>query len=358
MKFKLLVATMLMFSSAVFISCSDDDTYGNWIAKSAFEALPRTEAVSFSIANIGYYGLGVNDETYFNDFWQYDPELDLWTQLGDFPGVARAYCVSTNSDTKGYMGLGYDGSDDRNDFWEYDPQSDTWTQLIDFGQVSESDATLLKKREELVRREATAFSIGDYVYVGTGANNYNATGSTKTARVDNKDFYKYSITNKTWTSIGFAGDKRRCATTVVLDGRAYVISGLTSSGTTLNDFWSFDPVTEAWTELDKLNDEFSGDEEGKIQRSNAVAFTLGGKVYLAGGARSGSSMSTIYEWNPATRLWRDKNAIEVKGQTWASQGAGCFVLNQEAYILCGNSGTKYYDYLVKFDPYADEDSDD
>jgi N-acetylneuraminic acid mutarotase len=330
MKFKTFIVWAFVVS-AIFTSCKDDEieTIGNWKIKAYFNGLNRTEGTSFGIGDIGYFGLGKDADTYFTDFWKYDPNSNTWTQLSDFPGTPRAFNFSVNTESKGYMGLGYDGTNDLNDFWEYNPANDTWTKLPDFKDQ---------------RRDVVAFAIGNDIYVGTG--------STNRGKVDQNDFYKYS--NGQWTSIaGLSGQKRRSSVAATLSGKGYIIGGLTSSGANLDDFWSYDPASNTWTQLDKLTNEDTGNADGKIQRYNAVAFVVDSKIYIATGTTSSGAVSSVYEWNPSNKKWTEKTNLESD----ARQGANAFVLNNSAYIMCGNNSYYFYD-LWMFEPNKEKVTDD
>jgi hypothetical protein len=51
-----------------------------WTQKANIGAVGRDGAVGFSIGNKGYIGTGSNGTTYLNDFWEYDPETNVWIQ--------------------------------------------------------------------------------------------------------------------------------------------------------------------------------------------------------------------------------------------------------------------------------------
>src|SRR5438128_1515649 len=72
------------------------------------------------------------------DFWRYDPLTNVWTQIADFGGEPRAAAVGFTIGSKGYMGTGQNFCNCGpgalfNDFWEYDPSANAWTQKRDFG---------------------------------------------------------------------------------------------------------------------------------------------------------------------------------------------------------------------------------
>lgn len=117
---------------------------------------PRMGGISqgsaFTIGSKAYVGLGYADPThggvpfgYMKDFYEYDFETDQWEQLSDFPGGERKYAIGFSMNGKGYIGLGFcyksgEGSIYYRDFWEYDPSIDSWTQLTDFPGEGRMDA--------------------------------------------------------------------------------------------------------------------------------------------------------------------------------------------------------------------------
>ena len=108
------------------ISLSSFAQSPGWVQKQSLyiSALPRTEAVGFSIGNKGYIGLGAGNYgsdnligavTFNNDFWEFDPVTNVWTQKASYPGAGTLGSVGFSIGTKGYNGTG----SGTNDFWEY-----------------------------------------------------------------------------------------------------------------------------------------------------------------------------------------------------------------------------------------------
>jgi N-acetylneuraminic acid mutarotase len=89
-----------------------------------------------------------------NDFWEYDPDADSWTQKADFGGAERSSAVGFSIGSKGYLGTGFATDGNKRDFWEYDPVANTWTQKANFGGTK--------------RTLAVGFSIGTKGYIGLG----------------------------------------------------------------------------------------------------------------------------------------------------------------------------------------------
>lgn len=108
-----------------------------WSEKDDLPGPSRHHPFYFGIDGIAYVGLGhgnsVNGNlSIYNDFYQFDPATDEWTQLNDFPGEARVAGTQFDYNGKGYV-LSGDGDDhsfmEEGEFWEYETQTDEWTQL-------------------------------------------------------------------------------------------------------------------------------------------------------------------------------------------------------------------------------------
>ena len=97
-------------------------TTDSWAVRATFPGPVTGGSASFSINGNGYIACGgyigwlseLVPET-----WEYDPALNVWTQLVDFPGMARRFTHGFAIGDKGYMGIGTNGTNFR-DFWEFD----------------------------------------------------------------------------------------------------------------------------------------------------------------------------------------------------------------------------------------------
>ena len=328
--------TLLIASTALFQfgcgSSSDPDLVGNWYKKDvpSFGGIPRYGAVSFMINNKGYIGTGYTRESVprVKDFWQYDADGKIWSQVAEFTGAARNDAVSFVAGGKAYVGTGYDGvttvdNGYKKDFWQYDPTTNKWKAVADFAGVP--------------RQYASAFSIGDKGYVGLG---YNASGVYQ-------DFYEYNVASNTWSERAtFTGGKRRGANAFTLGGIAYVGFGQNNSSVNTKDLYQFDPAGNsgkgAWTKLEDTNDELT---------ARAFGFTLiiNEKAYIIGG----SGASDVWEYTPGTNTWVSVTAFEGGSRSY---GSG-FTIGNIGYFGTGVSGTNLDDFWA-FDPTAVVNADD
>lgn len=318
--------------------CSKDtsstDVTGDWAVSFEYEGVGRTDAVSFTIGDLVYVGLGYNGTDRLNDFWAFQKTSGTWKRVAAFPGEARNSAVAFTINGIGYVGTGFNGTDKLSDFWSYNPSSDSWTKVADLAAFGGT-----------ARYGAVGFSIGNKGYIATGYDgNYL------------KDLWEYDpATNKWQQKASLAGSKRTDAVAFVYNNKAYLVTGV-NNGSYLTDFYSYDPSADTWTRLRNINssdDDASYDDDygSNIMRSNAAVFVLSNKAYLCCGERSGA-IGTVWEYNIDNDLWTQKTSFEGA----ARQGAIGFSVSGAGYITTGTSGSSWYDDLWQFYPDVDQNS--
>ncbi|MCB0630525.1 MAG: hypothetical protein R2824_29315 [Saprospiraceae bacterium] len=313
-------------------ACQDDDDsdlIGNWIRRSDFEGVPRSNAVSFTIGNLAFVGLGFDGDDDLKDFWQYDPEQDFWTRKDTFPGLARRAAVAFAIDGKGYVGTGYNSELDQElkDFWEFDPDAaagQQWTQISDFPGTA--------------RYNAVAFELQGLGYVGTGFDNNWL-----------KDFYAYDPATLQWTQIvSLGGSKVQNGIAFTIDDKAYVGTGQ-NNGASVFEFWEYDPAATNWTRKLDIDE----DDDYTIARQGAVAFTLNGMGYITTG-NNGSNISTVWEYLPTQDSWMERTEFEGTSR----QDAVGFTVNGRCFVTTGRNSSIRLDDLWEFIPTEAYNEDD
>jgi N-acetylneuraminic acid mutarotase len=289
-----------------------DPSNNAWTQKANFAGGQRTQAVGFNIGIKGYVGTGIdNSNNHKNDFWEYDPIANTWTQKANFAGSARYFAIGFGIGTKGYLGTGSGtvSPNTYNDFWEYDPPTNTWTQKASFVGTS--------------RYGAVGFSILNKGYVCTGSNN----GTSGTFN----DTWEYDATLNSWTQkAAFSGNARFAASAFVISNRAFIGTGLDNTGNYSNDFWEYNQSNNTWTQ--RLN--FVGSA-----RQAAVAFAIGGKGYLGTGYSNTSPnfMSDLWEYNPINLFnWSTGSTL----QSLPLSNSGNYSLTVTSVLGCSSSAVQ------------------
>jgi N-acetylneuraminic acid mutarotase len=321
--------TILLLSviSSIILSCgkgsSSTTVIGNWVSKSDFDGVARSEAVSFVINDTAYIGTGFDGTNRLSDLWEYDAVKNFWIQKADLPAPGRSSAIAFAVAGKGYVGTGFDGINKLKDMWQYDPVANSWAQKGDFAGSA--------------RYDAVAFAIMDKGYVSTGFDgNYL------------KDFWQYDPLDDSWTlEPGFGGSKRMAAVAFVYNNKGYIVTG-TNNGTAVNDFWEYDPSTPAWNQkrqIANISTDTYDDNYTDIIRSNAVAFIIGDKAYLTTG-ENGSLLSSTWEYDFVNDVWTSKQAFEGAART----GAVAFTTSIGGFVVTGRSSTNPFDDLRQFFP--------
>ena len=331
----IMIATITSISSCSSEDNSGDTEVGNWVITTPFKGSRRSGAISFTIDGKAYVGLGYSGDDYLIDFYEYDIALGFWKTKTPFPGTPRERAVAFSIGSKGYIGLGFNREEDKEelgDFWEYDATTDAWTKLSDFGGTA--------------RYNAVGFALGEKGYVGTGNDGSNYNG----------DFWEYDPGSDEWQEIiSYPGQKREEAAVFILEGTAYLCTGR-NNGVTNADFWQFDPEGKTWTNRapDTDADEYD-DFSSAVRRSNAVAFTIGGKAFIATGiSASGAIDNTVWQFDPIDESWTKKTSFEGSARSQAV----AFVLDERAFVGTGQSGSSRFDDVWEFLPDDEYDEGD
>ncbi|MDX2362200.1 MAG: T9SS type A sorting domain-containing protein [Crocinitomicaceae bacterium] len=285
------------------------DAAPQWIQRADFAAVGRHRTTSLSIGNKGYIGLGhyngSGSETYFSDWWEYDPATNSWTQKVDYPGNngnGELGAHGVGLEVVGYVGLG-----ELNDYslYKYDPVTNTWTLMTN----APTGGTF---------QDSGDFTIGHKAYF---------------TRLNTTELWEYDADLDIWTAknplpfnayYSFSGFS--------INGKGYM--KVSNSSITLNEFWEYDPVTDTW--LQKTP--FPG-----YARLSSISFVQDNKGYIICGYGPGAFSdltSEVWQYTPATDTWfqyPDFPGTKRRYSTGLSIGGRC-------YLGTGTNGTNFNDF--------------
>ncbi|MGN0047577.1 MAG: Kelch repeat-containing protein [Bacteroides sp.] len=208
------------------------------------------------------------------------------------------------------------------------------------GSCSDDDETrgVWYRRSDLdgpARCYASAFTIGDQGYLCCGMRE-----STKSYL---KDLWCYDIYGDYWTQCADMPDNasvRHSAASFALDGKGYVTTGaIKDEPKYLADTWEYNPQTNTWTQKD--------DFAGGI-RYGALGFAIKGYGYVGTGRDSDNYLKDFYRFDPSAPSGSQWTVVNGFGGFKRYYGTS-FVINDEAYILCGLQGSNCPEDFYKFD---------
>ena len=292
---------LMLLTSGMFAMAQD-----SWVQKADFGGAGRFYAAGFGIANKIYIGTGYTQSYYHygysDDFWEYDPASDVWTQKAHFYGEGRCYATAFSIGDKGYMGTG--------EYWNGGGN----VYFKDFYEYDPIENRWIPKAAfpGEVRSQAIGFTANGKGYIGLGTSN--------TGMKD--DIWEYNPGTNQWIQATvFPGSKRTGCFAFSLDNKAYI--GLGWNGTLTSDIWQYDPAVNTWQQ--KSN--FPG--EGRI---DPVSFSIGERAYMGTGFSS-TEINDFWEYNPASDQWAMLSAFPGNPR----DGAVGLSLNGHGYLGTGNN---------------------
>lgn len=227
-----------------------------WIQMADYPGGSKYAHISFVIDSMAYVGFGGNQSGALNtQFWAYNMNSDEWTQIASFPGDGRVYPSAMTINSKGYVGGGvkFEGGNAvyLSDFWEYDPVLDTWTQKADFSGG--------------VRAGAIAFGAVGKGYMGYG----------ESSDFYHWDLYEYSPSGDSWTLLPDVPSTSIAFGSVVTVGnKAYILGGEYQHMVFTSDVWEYDITGDSWVQITSFPDS---------PRNNAISFVLQDEIYYGTG---------------------------------------------------------------------------
>ena len=360
---------LMLLVAGVIVACGSDpeeELLGDWQRRAIFPEGERSHTAYFVIGDKGYVCCGSNGGRGYlqlgrKEVYVFDHTTTggsgSWRQLSDFPGARRQQAVGFSANGFGYIGTGWDGDQTvMSDFWRYNTATDTW----------DSIAPLPAK----ARRGAIAFSLTvggkEYGYVGTGFSDYP----------DNwylQDFWQFDPDGTTvgkngeqlhgrWTPVQeYGGAKRGGSVVFVIDNKAYICTGINSSGSP-SDFWVFDPNGEnLWAKKRPINDsnqdEDYDDDYKALPRSYGMAFTAPVEGKMRGHIALGSGNFTVWEYDHDADLWTQRTSFYNYRTTQSRTGSIAFSFpnTERAFVGLGLAGTTaYMDDLWEFIPMVED----
>lgn len=300
------------------LGSSDSYGQGQWIKKESFPGPARHRSTGFSIGNKGYVGGGhINSGTLitYDDYWEYDPASDAWTQIADYGGGQRYHSVAFTLDGAAYVGTGENGTFEyTSDFWKYVPLVNTWFPVADLPGNP--------------RRASSSFIVDGIAYVGLGQ---SETGYET-------DFYRFDPAANSWTPVAsFVGSPRSGAVSFAYGEFGYIATGH-EVGAATNDFYSYHPSSDTWTQLTDVD---------TTLRQDATGFTLNDKGYvLTGNNEMGTdSYKDVWEYDFVDGTWTRISDFPGSARRYFVS----FVIGNKEYCCGGTDGTNLKD-LWQFDP--------
>jgi N-acetylneuraminic acid mutarotase len=114
------------------------------------------------------------------------------------------------------------------------------------------------------------------------------------------------------------------------------------AGTFMNDLWRYDPGTGGWLQMA----DFPG-----VARTTAGCFVVNDKAYVMGGVTGGNVYTNeVWEYDPATDQWNAKSPLSGPGVAFPFT----FTIGSKGYLMGGEVNQMESVALVEYDPATDQ----
>lgn len=311
----------LGFQQSATVTILDNDTAGtlSWSQKAT--GFARAEAMRASIGGKLYVLGGYVNGQYLSSprFDVYDPNTNVWTQLGDMPqglthaGVANdsRYIYVAGGYTVNAAGTGQVFA--VNNVRRYDTQTATWTSL---------------KNLPAARGGGALGLVNNTLYFVAGSD---------ISRADKSDVWSLDLSNPNadWVTRASLPQARNHFGVAELNGMLYAVAGQTgqdAASVFRKNVYRYDPSTNVWTEVASLINQ---------PRSHAAAATFvhNGKIIIAGGETDSGTpgvpllLRNVESYDPATNTW---SSLAPLPQARTSGVAASF--GDRIIFACGQSG--------------------
>jgi hypothetical protein len=256
----------------------------SWEQLADYSSAYRGYGIGGMADGIGYFGFGFvqggGQSGYADDLWAFDGATESFTQLADCPCEPRLHPALIAFEDKVYMGLGSGVGGNLGDWWEYDVTSNSWTEKATFIGAN--------------RHHPYQFKIGDYIYVGSG---------------HQSDWYRYEPAADSWTQVESHPSYVRVAgIQFAYGGKGYTLSGVADYNgdnhqpMPTGEFWEYDPLEDAWTELPP---------HPGLSRWASASFIIDGWIYMvAGQVYDGETSVYRYQLGDTPTGVEDNSATE------------------------------------------------
>jgi|GEM_PF-5777947 len=205
-----------------------------------------------------------------------------------------------------------------NKLYRYKESTDTWLEL------SSIPTDSLECGIPIGLAGCFSFVLGDNGYVGCG----NINSRLDQDRIRSRDIWKYDFKKDQWDAMNDFPIAHAKSAAFVLDGTAFVGSGLDDVHDIVNNLWEFDEVMDKWIEKSPM----------PLATCDAVGLAHKGYGYIIGGD---GTESTIQRYDPRSDSW-DLFCTDAS----INEGVG-FIYGDRMFAGFGNSHKENLKGLVK-----------
>lgn len=226
------------------------------------------------------------------------PTLANWDNVSNML-VPRFESNAVTLNDQIYITGGITARNSLKSFVRFDPVTNTWEELTPM--------------PDFRNHHGMAVSNGKIYVSGGTIGEFSFDGQAKTLWV-------YDPLTDEWSSLADMPIGRSQHGMAAIDGKLYVVGGVTPRGGDPTELWVYDPPTNTWdASLAHL----------PTQRDHLIVASYEGKLYVAGG-RYSTNLATLEIYDPATDIWTQGPDMPT-----GRSGMGYAILNGQLHAIAG-----------------------
>lgn len=338
----------------IYLMQNADNRFSRYIpAENRWQTLASAPRFSYPGAQLIALGNYIYAEFggYQKEFARYSTITDTWTSLADMPDLVYGGTSCTTDGTNIFCIRGTSTSD----VWKYTVATNVWSTLSSAPATFNTGATLSYYQGNLyaLRGSGTTtlyrYNIAANLWytTTTGGSTLTAAPGTinedKNASIRNDEifvtrdqgsqsFYKYNITNNTWTTLTNTPQATRYVGSVYNSSDDYVY---VFRGNSTYDFWKYNPTTDTFLGPTDLPN---------TPGSGADLIYYNGYLYFV----RGNNSALFYKYEVATGIWT--TLASAPGNF--NDDAKGVVAGSAIYFFRGSSTTAFYKYNTANDTWT------
>ncbi len=259
---------------------------------------------------------------------------DGWALLNP-PPARNSHAAVWDPQGGQMLAVGGRGAGSLADLWSYRPSTETWMPLV--------GPSVALVGHTAVWDESSAQML---VYGGFGGGNNNVASG----------LWSYRPSTKQWSQLAPVGPspRTRAYHAAVWDpngGQMLVFGGIGGSFESFNDVWSYQPSTNAWTELSpNVLFSFGLVPEGRFYHSAVWDPTNAQMLVFAGASPQYGLLDDLWSYDPGADVWTELEPPGFIPPARLSQGAVWDPVRSRMLVFAGGCGGCYLDDFWSYDP--------
>ncbi|MEK6477174.1 kelch repeat-containing protein [Catalinimonas sp. 4WD22] len=248
----------------------------------------------FTLNDKIYVGTGYtfSPRTELNDFYEYNPQKNIWTKKANFKGHPRAMAIGLSTGGYGYIGLGEIDTDQMmefSDIWKYDVTTDQWSLIPELPNADSYAKDFNVNDRAFIINRGNLLELKNDQWIQKNPIPSNVSYNTFLFSVNGKAYFTYDFYAGIYVYDTHTDSWDEINNPLYIDDMGFEINGLVYATKNWSDEWfCFNPSDNSWKGVD-----------GFMDKSIPLkCFSVNGKGYCLTKRSSSNDALDFWEFTP------------------------------------------------------------